>query len=199
MSACPTRAAAREALEWAGRSNPGPWTDHVRHVAQAAERIAAACGMDADKAYVLGLLHDVGRFPGPTHIRHAVDGYRFCMARGWTDAARICLTHSFPLPDIRAYNGKIDISDDDVRLIEDALRGPMDDYDHLIQLCDALADSTGFCILEKRWIDVVLRHGWNDMNPAKWRAWLEIKRHFDALAGQSIYRLLPGIGENSLR
>ena len=75
----------------------------------------------------------------------------------------------------------------------------MNDYDRLIQLCDALADATGFCILEKRWIDVLLRYGWSDANPEKWRATLDIKRHFDEMAGQNIYALLPGIQENSLR
>ena len=34
-----------------------------------------------------------------------------------------------------------------------------DDYDKLIQLCDALALPSGYCLMEKRMVDVALRHG----------------------------------------
>lgn len=195
----PSRAVAEESLAWAGRSNPGPWIDHSRNVAQAAERIAAACGMDADRAYVLGLLHDIGRWPGKTYARHLLDGYRYCTERGWTEVARICLTHSFPAPLLDSLIGWHDVSAEERAFVGQALCQPMSDYDRLIQLCDALADATGFCILEKRWIDVLLRYGWSDDNPEKWRATLDIKRYFDEMSGQNIYALLPGIRENSLK
>ncbi len=198
MNPYPSRAVARETLEWAARSHPGRWVEHSRNVARAAELIAARCGLDADKAYALGLLHDIGRYPGPTYARHLLDGYRFCMERGWTDAARICLTHSFPTPQLDSFIGWHDVSADEKTFVEQTLRQPMDDYDRLIQLCDALAIHSGFWILEKRWIDVVLRYGWSDANPDKWRATLEIKRYFDERAGGNVYALLPGILENSL-
>lgn len=35
----------------------------------------------------------------------------------------------------------------------------MDDYDKLIQICDALATDYGFDILEKRFVDVTRRYG----------------------------------------
>lgn len=31
-----------------------------------------------------------------------------------------------------------------------------DDYDRLVQLCDSLALPSGFCLLEKRFVDVAL-------------------------------------------
>lgn len=36
-----SRYTAEQALEEAGRSNPGPWVDHSRYVAQACRNIAA--------------------------------------------------------------------------------------------------------------------------------------------------------------
>lgn len=58
----PDRKEAERLLEDAAACNPGAWEEHSRAVALCAERIAAACGdMDSDKAYVLGLLHDIGR------------------------------------------------------------------------------------------------------------------------------------------
>ena len=42
--------------------NPGPWGEHCLTAAHCAEKIASACGdMDVEKAYILGLLHDIGR------------------------------------------------------------------------------------------------------------------------------------------
>ena len=54
---------ANEALLAASKSNPGPWTDHSRYVAMACQNIAARCeNLSADYAYLLGLLHDIGRY-----------------------------------------------------------------------------------------------------------------------------------------
>ena len=46
---------------------------------------------------------------------------------------------------------KADFSLEDMDLTE--LRGEADDYDKLIQMCDALATDYGFVILEKRFVD----------------------------------------------
>lgn len=199
MANYPDRAAAEAALEWASRSNPGLWVDHSRYVAHAAEAIGSAAGLNGDKCYVLGLLHDIGRYPGKTYARHMLDGWRYCTEHGWTDAARICLTHSFPIPVLDVFVGWHDVSKDEIAIVDSAIHGYTDEYDRLIQLADALADGQGFCILEKRWIDVLMRYGWTDSNIEKWKATLAIKRRFDRLSGRNIYGLLPGLIENSLK
>ena len=54
----PTRDEAMALLRDGLSNNPGPWGKHCLTAAHCAEKIAAACGdMDAEKAYVLGLLH----------------------------------------------------------------------------------------------------------------------------------------------
>ena len=70
------REQASALLEWAGAQNPGPWTQHSLHVARAAEAIASRCGMDAGRAWVLGALHDIGRWEGVRALHHAIAGYR---------------------------------------------------------------------------------------------------------------------------
>ena len=61
----PKKEIAIEELALAGRLNPGPWVDHSRNVANAAKLIAERCEtLDAEKAFVCGLLHDVGRRTG---------------------------------------------------------------------------------------------------------------------------------------
>lgn len=67
-----TRYIAEQALEQAQLSNPGPWVDHSRYVALACENIARHCpDLNAEDAYIYGLLHDIGRYAGVT-LRYGV-------------------------------------------------------------------------------------------------------------------------------
>ena len=92
----PGREEAEKLLLDAEQCNPGKWGDHSRITAECAGKIAALCeGMDADKAYIVGLLHDIGRKFGVKHFGHIYDGYKYMMRLGYDEAARICLTHSF--------------------------------------------------------------------------------------------------------
>ena len=62
--------------------NPGPWGKHCLTVAHCAEKIASACGdMDVEKAYILGLLHDIGRKFGVRHLGHVYDGYVYIIPK----------------------------------------------------------------------------------------------------------------------
>ena len=72
-----------------------------------------------------------------------------------------------------------------------------DDYDRLVQLCDALALPTGFCLLEKRFVDVAIRYGTVPATTERWKKILEIKALFERKINGSIYELLPGVIENS--
>ena len=73
------------------------------------------------------------------------------------------------------------------------------DYDKLIQLCDALALPSGFCLMEKRLVNVVLRHGVNDCLQDKWQAYFDIKAYFEQKIGTSIYEILPHVKENTFK
>ena len=196
-----TRLIAEKALEDAHAANPGPWADHSRYVAQACENIAKRCpNLDAEDAYIYGILHDIGRHAGVTSERHLIDGYRYCMARGWEKAARICISHAFMVKDISSSIGVFDMPQEDRDFMAQFVQAAVyDDYDRLVQLCDALALPTGFCLLEKRFVDVAIRYGTHPATIDRWKAVLEIKAYFESIIGCSIYDLLPGVAENSLR
>ena len=191
----PSRERAELYLLEAQSLNPGPWVDHSRRVAEAAGYIAGAHPhLDAESAYILGLLHDIGRRSGVTDMRHVLDGYRFLLAEGYPDAARACLTHSFPVKTPFAGAGKWDCSPEEIQFIQKSLEEiEYNRYDELIMLCDCLALPTGFCLIEKRLVDVALRHGFNDYTLEKWRAFFAIRDRFEAEIGGSIYSLLPGV------
>jgi hypothetical protein len=72
-----------------------------------------------------------------------------------------------------------------------------DDYDRLIQLCDALTMASGFVLMEKRLMDVALRYGINEHTVPKWQAFFAIQAQFEKVIGCSIYTLLPGVVENT--
>lgn len=178
-------------LHEAEQRNPGPWVGHSLTAARCASAIARACGdMDPDAAYVLGLLHDIGRRAGVTDLRHTIDGWRFLSGLGNHDAARICLTHSFPITVLESYQGENDCSSKEVSFLRQFLSEVhYDEYDRLIQLCDAIVLPEGPTFIEKCLIDVALRRGVNDYTIQKWRAFLEIKAAYERRAGTSLERL----------
>lgn len=185
----PTREQAEALLKEAERRNPGAWGDHSRTAAHCAEAIAAACGLDANKAYILGLLHDIGRRFGTRHLGHVSDGYSYMLSLGYDEAARVCLTHSFENGATDHYIGKFDTSPDELKLIEDALKGlVMDDYDRLIQLCDAMAGAQGVMDVEERMADVRSRYG--SYPQEKWDGNLRLKRYFEEKAGRDLYEVV---------
>lgn len=185
----PTREEALALLAEAEPHNPGPWGDHSRTAAHCAEKIAAACGLDPDKAFVLGLLHDIGRRFGKRHLGHVSDGYSYMMELGYDEVARICLSHSFNDQSLENYIGHRDTTPEETALIETNLTAMVyDEYDRLIQLCDSLADASGVVDIEERMNDVKRRYGSYPQD--KWDNNLALKAHFEQLAGRSIYEVV---------
>lgn len=189
MAGFPDRAEAERLVKEAESCNPGLWGNHSRVAAMCAEKIAAAVGMNTEKAYILGLLHDIGRKFGVKHLAHVYDGYRYMMELGYPDAARICLTHSFCQPKLDVYIGKFDISTAQQEELQQMLDGlEYDDYDRLIQLCDCLAGSDGVMDMEARMADVKRRYGF--YRQEKWDTNLWLKRYFEEKAGKNIYEIV---------
>ena len=194
----PTREEALKELEIAGRLNPGPWTKHSLNVGIAAENIARKiAGMNPEKAFIVGVLHDIGRRVGFVNIpTHVYEGYKYCTEKGWDEVARICMTHSYLLmKDEFDYEPE----DEQQRKIKDYIINTVaDDYDKLIQICDSLATDYGFVILEKRFVDVTRRYGIMENYIKGWEVAFDIKEYFEDMMGCSIYSVLPDIEKTTL-
>jgi hypothetical protein len=120
------------------------------------------------------------------------------MSKGWEDAARICMTHSFMIQNIEADVGVWDVSDDDYAFMKNYIETiEYDDYDKLFQLCDSLALANGFCLLEKRFVDVHRRYGVDEYTVPRWNAVFQMKEYFEEKMGCSIYDVLPNVKETT--
>ena len=194
----PTAEEAMRELKLAEELNPGPWVGHSVNVGIAARMIAEKVpSMDPEKAYILGLLHDIGRRVGivdiPTHI---CEGYKYCMQKGWDEAARICMTHSYlRMRDEFGYEPE---TEQEKAIKAYIMNCEADDYDRLIQLCDSLAVDYGFVILEKRFVDVTRRYGIMEDYIRGWETAFTIKEAFEKEMGCSVYDVLPDIGRTTL-
>lgn len=183
----PNRKEAMRLLQDGLLSNPGPWGKHSLTAAHCAEKIAAKCGdLDAEKAYILGLLHDIGRKFGVRHLGHVADGFTYMMSLGYDEVAKICLTHSFNNQSLDEYIGKFDVTDEEWMLIKTELsRVSYDAYDWLIQLCDCLAGTEGVLDIEERMGDVKKRYGFYPQE--KWNANIKLMRYFEDKMNEDIY------------
>ena len=183
----PTRDEAMALIRDGLSNNPGPWGKHCLTAAHCAEKIASACGdMDVEKAYILGLLHDIGRKFGVRHLGHVSDGYTYMMRLGYDEVAKICLTHSFNNHTVDEYIGKLDVSGEEMEMIKTELaRTVYDDYDRLIQLCDSLAGAEGVLDIEDRMNDVKKRYGFYPQD--KWDSNMRLKQYFEKKMKKDIY------------
>ena len=194
----PTVKEALHELEIGFEINPTRWVDHARYTGEAARNIAEAAHLDGEKAYVLGLLHDIGRRVGFTGIRHIVDGYNYAIKKGWDDVARISMTHSFAenIPTINP--SMMDLTEEEYEFTKNYLASiEYDDYDILMHLCDNIALHSGYVLMEKRMIDISMRHGVHEGTVKRWEKLFEIKNYFEKKMGRSIYSVLPGVIENT--
>ena len=194
----PTADEAMRELMTAEKMNPGPWVKHSINVGIAARNIAEKIpSLDPGKAYIVGLLHDIGRRVGIVDITtHVYEGYRYCIGKGWDEAARICMTHSYlHMRDEFGYE-----PDNEKEKVIKAyiMNCEADGYDRLIQLCDHLAADYGFVILEKRFVDVTRRYGIMEDYIRGWEVAFSIKESFEKEMGCSVYDVLPDIGRTTL-
>lgn len=184
------RTVAEQLLAEAENLNNGAWIKHSYNVAKLAEKIASKAGMDSEKAYILGLLHDIGRRNGEMQARHAIEGFRFLTGIGFDEGARICLTHTFQYKDVEAIYDTWDCSSEEKNFLATYLNNiTYNDYDKLIQLCDALSLTNGYCYAEKKMVTSVVKFGFKDTTINKWKAILELKDYFDSKINGDVYSL----------
>ena len=170
---------------------------HSRGVGKAAETIAAkVLGMDSEKAFVLGLLHDYGKRVDEKieQVFHGRDGYEELMRLGYPTSARICLTHTFPNKNFT--DDEFVFPKDWIDWAKTALSTvEYDDYDLLIIMCDKMFEAGQIIPMEKR-VDCIV----NRYNLPKHQKEMlliqssELRKYFTDKLGKDVYDVL-GIKE----
>lgn len=166
---------------------------HCRTVAMIAEILAKKTKtMNAEKAYVLGLLHDCGRMLDEwnEHIFHGLVGYRYMLHLNYPDVAKICLTHCFYTEDFDPadYIHYKDYAPECREVMRDF---KYDDYDHLIALADMMNNMGKTCSINQRVAGSADRYSTTPEEVKKLGRQLhEIKAMFDKKCGKDIYEIL---------
>jgi hypothetical protein len=113
-------------------------------------------------------MHDIGRRFRISGMRHVLDGYQFLTELGYPGSARICMTHSYPIRHTPHGASPWDGSEEEWQFVANYLGSiEYDDYDRLIQLCDSFSLPDGFCLVEKRLMDVAFRYGYDGSSRAE--------------------------------
>ena len=99
------------------------------------------------------------------------------MEKGWDEVAKIYMTHSYLL--MKDEFNYVPDTEEEIAIKEYLLKCEEDDYDRLIQICDALATDYGFVILEKRFVDVTRRYGIMEMYIRGWDITFQNKEYFE--------------------
>ena len=82
------------------------------------------------------------------------------MSLGYDEVARGCLSHSFNDGDLYKYVGNFDTTEEETKLIKDGLEALVqDNYDLLINVCDAISGADGVMDMIDRMNDVKRRYG----------------------------------------
>jgi hypothetical protein len=174
--------------------DPNTWYTYENHVygtAKIAKLIASEINtMNADRVYVMGLLHDICRTEEDRIQRfHGILGYEKLINQD-KDVARICLVHMFPWSNLPPYEKCAKLfynKENDYQFVADFIKKNKSvDEDYLIQLCDNLANKNGFVTLEQRAAEFIERHGNVNVDDILIDS-NEIKNYFDKKIGHNIY------------
>lgn len=173
---------------------PGTWYkfhNHVYGVGYLAQKLADVLeDIDSEKAWILGVMHDAGKIHERLEKRfHGLIGYDFFKGKD-DEIARISLAHTFHFNHIPPYE-KVEKMffgrREDYNFVADFLaQHSANEYDKLIQMCDSLANCSGFVTLEQREEEFSQRYNMPVPDYMASGANL-LKDYFDKRLGRDIY------------
>ncbi|HSQ97210.1 MAG TPA: HD domain-containing protein [Rickettsiales bacterium] len=196
----------------------------IRHcivVAIISEKLAENMNLNKDKAFIIGLLHDIGRFQ---HKRfHGLMGYKLFTEifektgiEIFKDIARISLTHTLINSPIKESYSSFDIyrsnnpnnidiiNKDEQEVILERKKVTPDEYDYIVAMADLLAtgDSLKPNSLKERLDDIFKRYYQNEEGVKN--RWMfdelakdkgQLEKHLESLANKKMIDMFAEIKE----
>ncbi len=183
-----------------GKLESDMWIEHQICVGNTAGKIAKALGLDEDKEKALGYIHDIGKRYGIKErgaLVHGYKGYEYLKKLGYDEEyAGICILHSYLNNDI---NCLADITDKNGLEYEFQKyyveNHKYTDEEKIINFCDLMCTNK-VLTMEKRLIDLLVRHGVFETTQYHIKEALKLKQYFDNKLGYNLYNLFPEIKEN---
>ncbi len=112
--------------------------------------------------------------------------------------AEICIKHSFLNNDINCLANDRDYTDSsnkDFKFVREIVQKEYSTYDKIINLCDLMC-TTEINTIEKRLIDILIRHGIYKNTHYHLIETLKLKEYFNNLLGYNLYDLFPELRNN---
>lgn len=132
-------------------------------------------------------------------ISHAINGYNYIKSLGYDeDYASICIKHSFLNNDINCLANDrdyTDSSDKNYEFIKEYIKNEYTIYEKIINLCDLMCTDKIYT-LDKRMMDILLRHGAHKNTHYHIKEAYKLKEYFDNLLEYNLYDLFPEIKDN---
>lgn len=186
----PSREKVRYYLEQGFKSNPNKWIIHSYLVGETCKNLAKKIGLDPDIAYACGSLHDIGKGKADSYKDHMIEGYRLLRRDSYFFPARICLTHTFVVRDLRFYEVYSDFGKDK-EFLEDYLNSiSYTDYDRLIQLVD-ISIKHEYLGIENRFKELSPYYKDDDFVTFIKGEYFKLEEYFENLAGGKVSDFLP--------
>jgi hypothetical protein len=170
--------------------------EHSKTVANAAKRIATCIKeMDSEKAYIYGMMHDVGKFylDKQNSYKHPRLGYDI-MKNSYNDVAKICISHAFP--DFDSFEHVLHYCHGDeieTHTVFDILKTiRRNNYIDLIQFCDKISGVHGYMTIEDKfnWYIKMYKIEKNAMSLHYLKCLNAIKKNLDKIAGSDVYDIV---------
>lgn len=164
------------------------WIVHSKNVAYVAEKLGELSGLDPEKSYVMGLLHDIGRGQNKK-IRHTILGYKLLKEKNIPEEiAKTTITHLYILKDgSNLGNQEKELEEEEYKFIKNYLKNiEYDDYDKLIQISDLIGGAE-IQRIEERMFSVFCRYDIIN-NMAFCQQIQNLKDYFEKKIGMSIYK-----------
>lgn len=177
------------------------WIEHSICVGNSASIIAKNLKLDEDFAKTLGYIHDIGKnFNGHGGVfPHAINGYNYIKSLGYDEKyAGICIKHSFLNNDIDCISNDRDETDknnEHYNFVKDYISKEYTIYEKIINLCDLMCTNK-ILTVDKRMIDLLVRHGVFKNTHYHLVETIKLKEYFDKLLGYNLYSLFPEVKDN---
>ncbi len=192
---------AYQLLENAPRENKELWIKHSVNVAIVAERLADELNLNGKRAYVFGLVHDIGRRKREhTGLRHIIEGYNYLISLGYEEEARGCLTHTFYAKNLVKPNlikENTNLTRTEIKFILEYInKNGFNIYDKILQIADNMGSASGINTIERRRTESMLRYGITDITERNLRGIFNVQNEIENKLGYSIYTIFPEVADN---